>query len=349
MNQMPKVPFKQDPLVLPEGNLFKRTLTAKVIGMYRNVRPEDVAASMWPNDRTLAALYKAATAPAMTTVPGWAQELAAKHVADSVEALGAYSAALDIFKSGLVLTWDRYGLISVPGFVASAGNAGFVAEGDPIPVRQLANGAQALQPYKVASIAVLTMEMLESSNAEALITDTLVKSAGLAIDAAFFDDSAATAARPAGIRNGIAAQAPSSDADSFGGFYEDISTLMQIVGQVGGKGPYYVASSIGRTASMRARWLEEADYIRSIMSPSIGADMIAVAPQAIAVALDPDPDIELSSAATLVMDDAPTEAGGGLAERSLFQTASNAIKVRWPVSWLLRDPRGVAWLTPAWK
>jgi hypothetical protein len=35
--------------------------------------------------------------------------------------------------------------------------------------------------------------------------------------------------------------------------------------------------------------------------------------------------------------------------RSLWQTDAIGLKVRWPVSWALRDPRGFAWLTPtAW-
>jgi hypothetical protein len=38
-----------------------------------------------------------------------------------------------------VLAFDGNGVISAPGFVASAANAGFVAEGQPIPVRQLAD------------------------------------------------------------------------------------------------------------------------------------------------------------------------------------------------------------------
>jgi hypothetical protein len=49
------------------------------------------------------------------------------------------------------------------------------------------------------------------------------------------------------------------------------------------------------------------------------------------------------------MDTAPGDAGTMGPERSVWQTDSVAVKVRWPVSWALRDPRGVAWLTPAWK
>jgi hypothetical protein len=33
----------------------------------------------------------------------------------------------------------------------------------------------------------------------------------------------------------------------------------------------------------------------------------------------------------------------------MWQTATVALKMRWPVTWALRDPRGLAWLTPNWK
>ena len=115
---------------------------------------------------------------------GWVGEAhPIKLVNDTVEALGAASGAVDVMSYGLVLNWGGYGSISVPAFVASAANSGFVADGDPIPVRQFVETPQTIIPHKVASISVLTREMMESSNAEQLIGDVLVRSAALAIDA----------------------------------------------------------------------------------------------------------------------------------------------------------------------
>jgi hypothetical protein len=51
------------------------------------------------------------------------------------------------------------------------------------------------------------------------------------------------------------------------------------------------------------------------------------------------------------MDNAPSPIanGGGIAApaSSMFQTDSTALKVRVPVSWALRAPAGMAWLTAA--
>jgi hypothetical protein len=344
-------PFKPDPLALPPGNLFTRLITAKVLATLKRCRMWDVAAVMWPNDKMLQAALtlRAASTPAMTSVPGWAAELVQKIVADAVEALSSATCAVDVMRAGLVVSWDGYGAISVPALAASANGGGFVAEGLPIPVRQFSTAGVLINPHKAASISVLTREMIESSNAEALISDALVKSAAMAIDAVFFGAAAASAAAPAGIRNGIATLAASANADPFGAFFEDVSTLLNSVGQVGGRGPYYLISSVGRYGSMRTRFVTEDPNLSVLPSAAVGGDLVAVAAQAVAAAISIDPEIETVNAATLVMDTAPGDAGTMGPERSVWQTESVAVKVRWPVSWALRDPRGVAWLTPAWK
>lgn len=340
------------PLKLPEGNLFRRMLAAKAVASVRRAWIGDVAQTIWPNDRELSSLIAArsASSPAMTTVAGWAAELSQKLVADTVEALGAASAAAEIMQECLLLDWSGHGIISVPAFVATANTASFVAEGNPVPVHQFTDTAQPILPHKVCSISALTREMMESSNAERLIGDALIRSSGLAIDAAFFDSNAASPARPAGIRNGVSTLPPSSNTDSFGVFAEDLSTVIGAVGAVGGNGPFFLVGSAGRIASASVRYLSGDDSIRMIISSNVGNDLIAIAPQAIAAALSPDPEVETVNAGTLVMDDsAPGAAGTMGPERSLFQTETLAIKARWPVSWTVRDPRGVAWVTPTWK
>jgi hypothetical protein len=349
MNQ----PFRKDPpLDLPGGNLFKRMIAAKAIAGLRRCKPEDVAMDMWPNDRMLAAAYamKATSTPAMTSVSGWAKELAAIKVADAVEALGAASSAVEVMSESLLLSWDGFGAINVPAFVAAAANSGFVQEGSPIPVRQFTDSSVQLLPYKVASISALTREMMEGSNAETFITNALVGSSALAIDAAFFDSSASSASRPAGIRNGISTITASNNSDPFAAAAEDIAAVINGVGAVGGTGPFILVCSAGRFATLTMRFVAEDSRVIIIPSNAVGNDIIAIAPQAIAAAVDPDPEVEVVDAGVLVMDTAPGAAGTtGAAERSLFQTDSLAIKVRWPVSWMVRDSRGVAWTTPSWK
>jgi hypothetical protein len=341
--------FKREPLPLPHGNSFLRLMTARVISQVTRTTMIDVIANMWPSDRIVA---RAATAPAMTTVPGWAAELAQRIVTDALTALGPVSAAAQLLKLGLVLSFDRHAIINAPGFTAAGGSAGFVQEGMPIPVRQLAAVGAQLLPYKLAAIAVLTREMVESSNAEQMIGDVLIRSEGIALDAALFDNNPATAARPAGLRNGITALTASANTDAFGAFFEDISTVVNSVAPVGG--PIVLITSAGRAASMESRPLGGAgSIIRVLATTAVGNDMVAVAPAGVVAAFSPDPEIETANAGTLHMSDAPGQIVNGGApaapQKSLMQTDSIALKTRWPMSWALRSPLACAWLTPTWK
>jgi hypothetical protein len=336
------------------GNLFLRLLTLQAVASATRRTLEDVAARLWPSDKLVAQIIiRAASAPAMTTVSGWAAELAHKLVDDSLAAMGPAAAGAQLLMQALVLLFDRAGLISAPGFVAGAGNAGFVAEGMPIPVRQFAATVALLQPYKLASIGVLTREMIESSNAEVLVGDVLMRSASAALDVALFGSAAASAAAPAGLRNGVTATPPSAAADALQAFYEDCATLINAVSAVAGSGPFVLIGSPGRTAGMIMRFVLQPGNVTVLGSNAVGNDLICIAPQALVAAIDPDPEVEAATAGELHMDSnaLPIVNGGAPASpaRSLFQTETIALKMRWPMSWALRDPRAIAWLTPAWK
>jgi hypothetical protein len=341
----PQPPFRRE-LPLRPGNTFVRLLAAKTIASVTKEPPAAVVERMWPSDRIVA---RAASTPAMTTVAGWAAELAQTILHDALEALGPASTGAEVLKRGLVLNFDGAGIISAPGFVAEFGNAGWVAEGAPIPVRQLAATPSTLAPHKLAAIAVLTREMIESSNAEALIGDALMRAAGRMLDEVLFDANPGDAARPRGLRYNIAAITASNNADLMEAFNEDIVALINSLAPVAGNGPQIVVASPGRAAAMHLHFLQDVPSMTMFGSSAVVNDVLAIAPAALVAALSPDPEIETSKAATLVMDTAPGPAGTMGPERSLFQTDSIAIAMRWPVTWALRDPRGFAWLTPTWK
>lgn len=342
--------FRKD-LPLAQGNLFVRLQAAKAIACLRKCTLADVIEAHWPSDRII---ERAATAPAMTNVSGWAAELAQKLVSDALTALGPASAAAEILQNGLVLSFDGHGQISAPGFVAEFGNAGWVAEGQAIPVRQLTATPATLDPHKLTAIAVLTQEMIDSSNAEALIGDALMRAAGRMIDEVLFDANPGDNARPKGLRNGVAASTPSNNSDFIQASLEDMATLVNAIAPVAGNGPYIFVASPGRAAMLSARHTGISGLdskVKVFGSSAVVNDLLAIAPQALVSALSPDPEIETSNAGTLVMIDTnpPGVPGAAGPERNMFQINSAALKMRWPVTWALRDARGFAWMTPVWK
>jgi hypothetical protein len=342
-------------LSLPPGNSFMRLVTARAIASVTRRSAAEIAGRLWPTD---AIVLRAVSAPAMTSVAGWAAELARKIVADGLN-MGPAAAGAAVLRQALVLTWDGNGQISVPGFVAGAGNAGFVAEGSPIPVRQLTSSAALLSPHKLAAIGVLSREMMESSNAEQLIGDVLMRSAAAALDVALFGSAAATAAAPAGLRNGIAALTASTSTDLSQAFYSDMAALINATAVVGGNGTYALIGAPGLIAQMIMRFVLQASTVLDAVnlvalgSVAMGNDLMCIATNGLVAALSPDPVIETANAGELHMNDTPLAIVNGGAPaapaRSLFQTDSIALKMRWPVTWAVRDSRAVAWLTPAWR
>jgi hypothetical protein len=339
---------------LPPGNLFWRNLTARTVARITRETPLEAAARLWPSDGALQIFIRAASAPATLTTSPWAPDLGHKVIIDALEGMGPAAAGAQLLLQSLVLNFDRNAIISAPGFVAGAGNAGFVAEGAPIPVKQLASAAVQLTPFKLAAISVLTREMVESSNAEALVSDVLVRSAAAALDVALFGSAAATAAAPAGLRNGIAATTASAASDALEAFYEDCATLITAASAVAGNGPFLLIASPGRIAGMVMRFVLQPGNVSVLASNAMGNDLMCVAPRALVTALSPDPEIETANAGELHVEGAtPLDivSGGTAASpvKSLWQTESIAVKMRWPVSWALRDTNAVAWTTPTWK
>ena len=70
---------------------------------------------------------------------------------------------------------------------------------------------------------------------------------------------------------------------SFGGYFEDLASLVSAVSTVGGSGPYIVAGNPALVIGMSARFIGDNDTVLvPVMSAALGNDLIAIAfPQAI--------------------------------------------------------------------
>jgi hypothetical protein len=334
------------------GNLIARCIIAHArASINRNVTPTEIAAEYWPMDTGLEFVLRAASAPAQIGVVGWAAELGQRIVADSLAVLYPASASAALFQLAPSVTFGREASIGVPGFgVSTIGKtAVFVAERQPIPVFQPVTTGAVLLPYKVAGIMVATREMIESSNAEALITDLVKQSIGRALDEVLVDSNPATASRPAGLRNGVSATTPVATAsDAWGNFLGDIGKLADAVSPVAGNAPIAFVGSAGRALKARVLLGDVLNEgVNVFGSNAVINDFLCIATAALVSAIGV-PEVEVSKVSTLTMDDAPapdptTPPGPN---RSLWQTDSIGIKIRWPVSWVIRDPRGFAWMTP---
>jgi hypothetical protein len=358
MTRPQPIPLRPDPDAIGRANVssLMRACVAIMAGAYDKVtRPADVLARNWPHDRDAAQLLetRAASSPATT---GSLSALMSRTIADFLDTLTPASAGAALLGQGLQLTFGSNVAISVPAFVASAANVGWVDEGAPIPVRQLnVLGGPILAPDKLAVIAVLSNEMFSGSNAELLTRDALSQSAALALDAALLDANASTSARPAGLRFGISALTASVLTDRTEAMLADIATVAGGVAPVAGNAPIVLIAAPVRAMTLRLRAPRELPLTVLASSAVAAGDLIAIAPPAL-VSATGLVRIGASRDALIHMETNPTAISIpgtpnviAAPVSSTWQTDTISLRLLMTASWGLRHPSGLAWLTAtAW-
>jgi hypothetical protein len=336
---------------------------------------DDVRRMIYGDDEATKAFIdytsKAATAPAMTTVVGWAAELVQQVNADFMEPLYPNAVYPSLAALGLSLAFGRNGRIIVPTRSLTPTIAGsFVGEGQPIPVRQGLFTAATLTPKKMAVITTWTRELDEHSipAIEGLLRDAIQHDTAVSIDAVLLDANPATTVRPAGLLNGVAGLTPTAG----GGFAALVADLKALTG----------ALMVGTNGNIRKMaWLmnpQQKVSIGLVSAPGTGVfpfkDEISnnqllgysvitagTVPLGTVIVVDAadfvtvggeSPRFEISDQATLHMEDTTPLAIGTAGSpatvaaptRSLFQTDSMALRLILPMNWVLRRTGVVAWV-----
>lgn len=321
-----------------------RAAVAAVVGQVRPGGHHHAARDLYPDDATAAIVLRAAVEPGQLTSPEWAGVLGSTAVADFIGGLGPASAASQLIALGLELRLGRSAAVRVPSIVNSTAAAAFVAESAPIPVVDGVIGAAELKPHKLASIVVFTSETARSTAIESIMRTSLAEAAGLGLDAALLGTAAATAEAPAGLRNGATSVTPAA-----GGGDEamvlDLAALAEAVAPIGGTRLAFVAAP-GEAVkiTLRARAPLAFPVLASAALPA--GTVMAVAVNALVAAVDPVPEFDPASGATLHMEDTtpePISTAGtpntvAAPVRSLFQTDSVGLRMLLGVAWALRAP-----------
>lgn len=314
---------------------------------------------------------KAASAPAMTTVTGWAAELVQQVNAAFLEPLHPNSVFPPLSALGLGLSFGRNGRISVPTRALTPTIAGsFVGEGQPIPVRQGAFTAAVLTPKKMAVITTWTREIDEHSvpAIEGLLRDAIQQDTAVSIDSVLLDANPATAVRPAGLLNGVASLTPTAG----GGFAALVADLKALSGALmtgtngnvrrmvwlmnpaqalsialtsaPGTGAFPFKEEIGQGKLLGYTVIQSGTVPVGTVIVLDAADFVSVGGEA--------PRFEISDQATLHMEDTTPlaiSAPGAPATvaapaRSLWQTDSMALRLILPLNWTLRRAGVVSWV-----
>jgi hypothetical protein len=291
----------------------------------------------WPEDDITPYVTRAAVPPAMTSDVTMGA-LLTEVVADFVASLAPVSAAANLFANAVHVTLDGAYTVRLPrrSGPIDVNDVAWVPEGGAIPVPVLALENVVIGPVKkMAAIIPFSRELAEKGNAEEIFTMVLRETAGLQLDTTVFSDQAATAARPAGILNGITPLTPTTP----GSDTVMNTDLGKLAGAIGGAttGLAYVGHP-NQVNAIRLRYGN--NWSADIpLWPTLGVaagTVIALDPAAVATAYGPDPSFDTTSHAMLQTGDTDI--------RSLFQTDSIALRLLLEAAYGARQAGAVAWM-----
>lgn len=312
---------------------------------------------------------RAASAPAMTGVTGWAAELVQQVYADMMALLLPQSIFPRLSAKGLSLSFGRAGKILLPTRSRTPTIAGsFVGEGMAIPVRQGAFTSQTFIPKKMAVITTWTREMGDHSipAIEGVLRQAIQEDTAISLDSVLLDANPATTIRPAGILNGVSALT----ATAGGGIAAVVGDIKQLVGALvtatygNVRSPVWLMNpaellSLSLVSAPNTGvfpWKDEIgrgtlNNIPIVDSATVPVKTVILTDAADFVVMQGDNmRFELSDQATLHMEDtAPADLVSGSPgtvaspQRSLFQTDSLALRMIFPVNWSFRRTGMVSW------
>lgn len=259
----------------------------------------------------------------------------------------------------------------VPVISQTAGGAGFwVGEGKPTPLTALAFNRTTLDPLKLATISVATVELLRDSSpaADALIRNSLTNALKEAEDRAFIDPANAGIpdVSPASILHDVT-PIPATGTDA-GGVREDIKKLFLAFLAAHNpptSGVWIMPTSIGLSLGLMRNELGQLEFPGISMFggtleglPVICSDYVPMTSDGAYVALvnasdiylgdDGGIEIDISKEASLQMLDNPTnDSVTPVATQmvSMFQTSSVAFKAMRTINWSRRRPSAVQYLS----
>jgi HK97 family phage prohead protease/HK97 family phage major capsid protein len=322
-------------------------------------------------------ITRAASAPADTTTSGWAAELVTTAYADFMDQLVPAAVYPKLAAKGNRFTFGRNGIVTIPYREATPALAGaFVLQGNPIPVKQGSFNALTLTPKKMGIISAFTRELAEHStpSIEQLIRTAVIEDTSVAIDTVLLDANAATATRPAGIRNGVTPTTPTGSGNPIDKFLADTRNLINVLNTssfgnlrspvwIMSPGDLLVAATLQTTTGdtpfreeLAGNTLFGIPIITSTNTPS---DLVILLDAADFVSAAGDtPNFSVTDTATLHFEDTTplqiatgAQGSGVLATpvRSMFQTDSLAVRMVMDLNWALRRSGMVATVVPGWN
>jgi hypothetical protein len=228
----------------------------------------------------------------------------------------------------------------------------FVGEGQPIPCRELDFDSAPLLAHKAAVISTLSGEVARYSTpaAEGVIGQALSDDLGIGIDTALLDANPASAIRPAGLLNGLAALTASTATSPADAAASDIAALARAI--VPGAVSLALIAASAQAASLALLYGNSAlDIISTDALPP--GTVLAIDASDFAAVVEPGGSIDVSDGATVVAKTDPLPVSTGTSgaaaitdapHTSLWQHDLLGVRVVESVGWQMRRAGRVAFV-----
>jgi HK97 family phage major capsid protein len=322
---------------------------------------EHVLRNMYGNDEGTQIVLRAAVNPAATGTAGYAAELVQIAYGGFLDRLIANSLYGPLSETGMRIDFGSNGVVKIPTRTNTAKAAGaWVGEGAPKPVKKISLAPITMTPTKLAVITTFTEEMAFYSTPaiEGILRKAMADDTQESIDGFLIDNVAASAARPAGLLNGVTPVAASSATTTVQKIVDDLNALIKPMEALGGGGRIVLMVNPAQARSLTMATTTTGDFVFDGLGQAAGkfgiarivssrtvpvGQVIAVDAEWFATATGDTPRFAVSNEATLHEEDTTPLALGTAGSpnvvaapmRSLFQTDSIAIRLSIYVTWAM--------------
>jgi hypothetical protein len=338
-DRRPIIPLRPAPDALRDAAM--RSVARAAIHACKNAGKTTPDRNPWRDDPAVELLTRSPVSPTSTAATALTQIRV--HFLPSLIPTSAAAAVLD---QSFQFSFDGAAQISAPS--VSLPTAGWIGEGQAIPVIQGTSTANTpLTPFKLAAIVVLSREMIEAGDAEAVMAQVLKENIGASLDAVFFNANAASSGvSPAGILNG--AISVTAAASGSAAIVQDIAALEKAVAAVSGNSRMVIVAAPAQASAIRSVIIDPPPTFAS--NALADKTVVGIVPAAIASA-NSTPIIQASKEVTLHMAAPAAELVASPStvaapQRSVYQTDSLALRFTQELSWTKRGA-GVAMITGA--
>jgi HK97 family phage prohead protease/HK97 family phage major capsid protein len=345
-------------------DLLVRAITVQGVAAFegRHKSIDQVLDERYPGHEATAIVAKADQTIGTTGTAGWASELLQDINSGFLQALTGMSIYPELRNRGVGLNFDGVGTIKLPRRNSGGAGGGFVAEGDPIRVGRITTAAAELTPKKMGVIIPFSRELARRSTPaiEALVRRGILEDTASVLDGTLLDATAISAARPAGLLNGVSAVGAGYGGGDHIAVKEDFKALLAPFIAANAADNITVIMNPAQALSIammdgpdnNAGWFSGiASRVNIVESTYATAGrLIAIRNSDFYTATGDAPEFDINESATVHMEDTTPLALGQAGDpnltpvRSFFQTATVGVRMLMDVSWVMGRPSMVQWV-----